>query len=466
MHSETPLSSPSPTSPAPSPHPVPRPREPVPGGRIARGWSFAARLAYAIALKFRDSALHVESTSLAYRTLLSLVPLLAVMFSVLKGFGVQNQLGPFLERSFEPLGEQGPEIARNILGFVDNLNFAVLGYTGLVLLFWTVVSLLSRVEEAFDAIWEVPAGRSLLQRFSTYLSVTLVGPVLLASAFGTMTEAMQDALVKRPIGVEWFGPVIGWAAALLPHLLVWLAFAFLYAFMTNARVRPVPALAGALFASAAWFAVGRLFAEFVAGSAQYSAIYSGFAAAVLFVIWLNVGWLITLVGAQVACFWQWPERLARATDRAERPEAGAPLLALEAMLLIARAHASGGGRWTLEALARSLGVGSIARLEELMTALGRAGLIVATADQPATYVPARAPAAIGLAEIVWTVGLGGGTLRLVPVRDVAARIGAAVDGALQGLTLQDLLASDADAPGSARQPEIRQREVGVARDEG
>jgi len=453
------------TSPSSPPSSALQGRGPGEAGRIARGLSFAGRLAYAIVRKFRDSALHVESTSLAYRTLLSLVPLLAVMFSVLKGFGVQNQLGPFLERSFEPLGEQGPEIAQNVLGFVDNLNFAVLGYTGLVLLFWTVVSLLSRVEEAFDAIWEVPAGRSLLQRFSTYLSVTLVGPVLLASAFGTMTEAMQDALVQRPVGVEWVGPVIAWVAGLLPHLLVWLAFAFLYAFMTNARVRAVPALAGALFASVAWFAVGRLFAEFVAGSAQYSAIYSGFAAAVLFVIWLNVGWLITLVGAQVACYWQWPERLDRAIGEAGRSEGNAPTLALEAMLLLARAYESGDRRWTAESLARALPGASAVRLGELLAALGGAGLVVATADQPAAYVPARAPAAIGLAEIAAAAGLGAVGSSLAPVRALAERIGAAVDGALEGLTLQDLLAMEGAAPGSAGQPEVRQREVGVARDE-
>jgi membrane protein len=443
-----------------------RPGEAAGGGRFARASAFAVRLAYAILLKFRDSALHVESTSLAYRTLLSLVPLLAVMFSVLKGFGVKDQLAPFLERSFEPLGDQGPEIAQNILGFVDNLNFAVLGYAGLVLLFWTVVSLLSRVEEAFDAIWEVPARRSLLQRFSTYLSVTLVGPVLLAAAFGTMTEAMQDALVRRPLGFEWFGSVISWVGGLLPHLLVWLAFAFLYAFMTNARVRPVPALAGALFASVAWFAVGRLFAEFVAGSAQYSAIYSGFAAAVLFVIWLNVGWLITLVGAQVACYWQWPERLERAVGKTERLEANAPTLALEAMLLIARSHEAGGSHWTAERLARVLGGAPVARLDELMAALGRAGLVVATAEQPAAYVPARAPAAIGLAEIVAAAGIVGGAARLAPVHALGERISAAVNGALEGLTLQDLLAMEGGAPRSAGQPEVGQRAVGVARDEG
>lgn len=434
---------------SPQPNTAP-PRRPVlqrslnEGGRVTRAWSFAVRLLYAIVLRFRDNALHVESTSLAYRTLLSLVPLLAVMFSVLKGFGVQNQLVPFLTQSFEPLGEKGPEIAQNILRFVDNLNFAVLGYTGLVLLFWTVGSLLSRVEEAFNAIWGVPDERSLVQRFSTYFSVTLVGPVLMASALGATTLAMQDSLVQRLVGVEWVGPVILWLGALVPYLLACLAFAFLYAFMTSARVRPVPALAGALFASVAWFGVGRLFAQFVAGSAQYSAIYSGFAAVVLFVIWLNIGWLITLVGAQVACYWQRPERLEQATGRAEGPETGRVALALEAMVLIARAHASGGSRWTLDALARSLAGGSAAPLQDVMAALGRAGLVVATADRPTTYVPARVPAAIGLAEIVAAAGLEATASQIAPVRALGQRISAAVDGALEGRTLQDLVA-EADA---------------------
>jgi membrane protein len=423
------------------------------------------RLVRAIVLKFRDNALHVESTSLAYRTLLSLVPLLAVMFSVLKGFGVQNQLAPVLEQSLEPLGDKGPEIAHNVLRFVDNLNFAVLGFTGLALLFWTVVSLLGRVEEAFNAIWQVPNQRGVLQRISTYLSVTLVGPVLLTSALGTMTMAMQDALMQRLIGVEWVGPVVLWLAGLVPYLLACLAFAFLYAFMTSARVRPVPALVGALFASVAWFAVGRLFAEFVAGSAQYSAIYSGFAAAVLFVIWLNVGWLITLVGAQVACYWQWPERLDRALGKAGRSVANTPTLALEAMLLLARTHEAGGSRWTAESLARALGGAPAARVDELLATLDRTGLIVATAEQPVTYVPARAPATIGLAEIVAAAGLGAAGSSLAPVRALAERVGAAVDGALEGLTLQDLLAIDGVAPRSAGQPEVRQGEVGIARDE-
>lgn len=403
---------------------------------------FVGRLLYAIVLKSRDSTLHVESTSLAYRTLLSLVPLLAVMFSVLKGFGVQNQLVPFLTRSLDPLGEKGAEIAGNVLDYVNNLNFAVLGYTGLALLFWAVIALLTRVEEAFNAIWQVPGGRSLGRRFSTYLSVTLVGPVLMFSALGATAVVMQDAFVQRLVGIELVGLAIRWLGELVPYLLASLAFAFLYTSMTSARVRAVPALAGGVFASVAWFAVGLLFARFVAGSAQYSAVYSGFAAAVLFVIWLNVGWLIILVGAHVACWWQRPELIERLRWRAATPPASAPVLALEAMRLIARAHATGAARWNLEGLARAVAGGSVAQLREVVDGLAEAGLLVATREQPPTYLLARAAGTIRLGEILAAVGVGGAAGEAAPeVRGLLVEVAVAVDSAVADRTLADLLAA-------------------------
>ena len=412
-------------------------------GPVGRALVFVVRLLFAIVRRFRDNALHVQSTSLAYRTLLSLVPLLAVMFSVLKGFGVQNELAPFLMRSLEPLGERGAEIGQNILDFVNNLNFAVLGYTGVALLFWTVVSLLQRVEEAFDAIWEVPAERGLGRRFSTYLSVTLVGPVLMFSALGMTALVLQDTFVQRVAGIEPFGWLILRLGELIPYLLVCLAFAFLYAFLTSARVRPVPALAGGVFASVVWSGVGMLFARFVAGSSQYSAIYSGFAAAILFVVWLNVGWLIVLVGAHVARDWQRPDLLERFVCHGDGTVPSRPAVALEVMALIGRAHVAGGGRWTLEALSRSVSGGSIALVEDVLGGLTRAGLVVATDERPQTYVPARGLATIGLGEIVAAVGVGGGAACRIPaVAEVLKRVGAAIDSALAHQSLQDLAAAE------------------------
>ena len=146
---------------------------------LKRAGVYSIRFLFRVLGKFRDDNLHLRSTSLAYTTLLSLVPFLAVTFSVLKGFGVQNQLQPVLMQSLEPLGERGVEIGESILSYVNNLNFAVLGFFGIALLFWTVISLLTKVEEAFNAVWHVPDVRSWARRFSDYLSVALVGPVFI-----------------------------------------------------------------------------------------------------------------------------------------------------------------------------------------------------------------------------------------------------------------------------------------------
>ena len=204
-------------------------------GRLVRLVRFSVRLFTGILANFRDEKLHLQSASLAYTTLLSLIPLLAVTFSVLKGFGGQNQLEPMLMQSLEPLGDKGAEIGRHILTYVDNLNFAVLGSFGIALLFWTVVSLLTRMEETFNAIWHVPGVRSWTRRFSDYLSVALVGPVFVFTALGVTAIAFRAENIHGIIGIEPLDQLIIGLGRLVPYLLVCLAFAFLYAFLTNYR---------------------------------------------------------------------------------------------------------------------------------------------------------------------------------------------------------------------------------------
>lgn len=357
---------------------------------VVRALLFGIRLTYGVALKFVDPRLHLQSTSLAYTTLLSLVPMLAVTFSVLKGFGVQNQLQPLLMQTLEPLGARGAEIGQNILNYVDNLNFTVLGFLGIALLFWTVISLLQRVEEAFNDIWNVPGLRSWARRFSDYLSVTLVGPVFLFSALGLAAVVFNNETVLWLAGIEPLGSVILGLSQLIPYLLICLAFAFLYAFMINIRVRLIPALVGGAFASLAWYGVGHLFANLVANSSRYSAIYSSLAAVVLFIIWVNVGWLIILVGAHIARYCQYPHLLRRLTPDAAYRGTHSEAFALNVMTLIGRAHFYGEPRWTLDALAAHGCGGSIVQLADLLRTLKASGLIVTTDEEPEEFVPGRA----------------------------------------------------------------------------
>ncbi|MDZ7810879.1 MAG: YhjD/YihY/BrkB family envelope integrity protein [Arhodomonas sp.] len=261
---------------------------------------FLVRLLLAVIEDLAGGQLTLRAMSLVYTTLLSMVPLLAVSFSVLKAFGVHNQIQPILAQFLAPLGPRGAEITTQIIEFVENMRVGVLGAVGLALLLYTVIALVQKVEQAFNAAWRIRQNRPFTQRFSHYLSVILIGPVLIFSALGITASFFGAEWVQRLSTVRPLGMLLDVAAALIPYALVIAAFTFIYSFVPNTRVRPAAAFAGALVAGVLWQSTGWVFASFVAGSTRYTAIYSAFAALILFMIWLYLSWLILLLGASVA----------------------------------------------------------------------------------------------------------------------------------------------------------------------
>src|ERR1044071_6609394 len=136
------------------------------------------KLIMMVARDFFENLVKLQAMALAFKTLLSLAPLLAVIFSILKGFGVHNRMEPALAEALSALGDKGKEVTAYLIGFVDKMSAGALGSIGLVTLFITVLSLMGTIEQAFNRIWRVKAPRKLARRFSDYLSVVLVGPVL------------------------------------------------------------------------------------------------------------------------------------------------------------------------------------------------------------------------------------------------------------------------------------------------
>jgi membrane protein len=203
-----------------------------------------------------EGQLTLRAMSLVYTTLLSVVPLLALSFSVLKAFGAHNAVEPLMLNLLEPLGEQGVEITQNVLTFVDNMRVGVLGFVGLLFLVYTVVSLVQKIELAFNGIWQIEGTRSLGQRFSNYLSVIMIGPLLVVSALGATAALMSSALMQRVTAIEPLGTLFETAASLLPYGLIVAAFTFIYMFVPNTRVRLLPALIGAVVAGILWQTVG------------------------------------------------------------------------------------------------------------------------------------------------------------------------------------------------------------------
>ena len=156
------------------------------------------RYAYVVVDDLARGELTLRAMSLVYTTLLSLVPLMAVSFSVLKAFGMHNkQLEPVLLRFLAPLGEQGTEITSNIIGFIDNVKIGVLGTFGIALLFYTAISLIQKVEGTFNYIWRLEQHRSVGRRFADYGSVMLIGPLLVFSAMGLSASVLSGQLAQQ-----------------------------------------------------------------------------------------------------------------------------------------------------------------------------------------------------------------------------------------------------------------------------
>lgn len=346
------------------------------------------RGAGAIVHEAKEGQLTLRAMSLVYTTLLSIVPLIALSFSVLKAFGAHNAVEPVVLGFLEPLGEQGVEIANNVIEFVDNMRVGVLGFVGLLFLVYTVIALVQKIELAFNTIWRVENSRNFAQRFSNYLSVILIGPLLVVSALGITATVMSTTAMQTLAGIEPFGTLITGASRMVPYLLIMAAFTFIYVFVPNTRVRLFPALVGAVVAGLLWQSVGWGFATMVAGSTRYDAIYSGFAIMILLLIWIYLAWLILLIGANVAFYVQHPEYMTVRGLRLRLSGAARERVGLHLMQQVGQRFLDGRVPPTLDHVAHDLSVPGNA-LGEVAQALESAGLLVRAGTDATCYVPGR-----------------------------------------------------------------------------
>jgi membrane protein len=366
---------------------------------LMRLWMNFLRVSFIMVRELATGELNLRAMSLVFTTLLSLVPLIAVAFSVLKAFGVHNQMEPMLLGLLEPLGDRGPEITANIINFVQNIKVGVLGSVGLAMLFYTIIALVQKVENAFNFVWRVKRSRSIARRFTDYLSVIMIGPVLVFSALGVTATVLNHEVVQHLRDIEPFGTLIVLATKLLPYVMIILAFTFLYKFIPNTRVKLSPALVGATVAGALWITIGTVFASFVASSSNYTAIYSSFAILFFFMIWLYLAWFILLTGSQVAFYLQHP-KLVRL---AGKPLTLSPRLrekeGLWLMTVIAKRFCKNQPPLTVQQLEEQTGLTNNA-VQDLLGSLEKGGLLAELAGEDTRYVPAQDIDAIRVAAVL------------------------------------------------------------------
>ena len=405
--------------------------------------------------RYRGDVLNLQAMGLTYSTLLSLVPFLAVMFSVLKAFGVQNGLEPFLAQLLQPLGNEASQVTTSIMKFVENIQVGILGAAGVAMLFYTVVTLVAKIEDALNQIWRLPHSRTWGQRITAYLSVILVGPVMVFTALTLTASAQSYWLVERLFAIGLVSYLFTLTTAVMPFVLLCATFTFLYKFMPYTKVRLSSALIGGAAAGILWQLVGTAFAAFVANSARYAAVYSSFAIMIVFLIWLYTGWLIFLIGAEVTYFHQHPSAFIYEALTSGRGYRFQEWLALSTLVEIARRHFSDEPPWEQTELAARFGVSSLGNLIDEFV---RSGILLRSAE-PEGVALAKPPESVLVKDILDIVG--GSTTPEVKnaglIGDVLLRRDQAVQKALEGTTLKSLVQENPPTvlqfpyPGSATQ---------------
>jgi membrane protein len=386
--------------------------------------------------------LSVRAMSLAYTTLLSLVPLMVFSFSILKGLGARSDLRFILQEFFRPMGSAADQLTESVLQFVANMRGDVLGAIGLAFLTYTVISTIQKVEASFNFVWRIDRPRGLARRFTEYLSVMIVGPILLAVALELLAGAERSPVAQWLDSVAHLGWIVSALGQLVPYTIVIIVFAFLYAFIPNTRVRIGAALIGGVTAGVIWALVGKAFTAVIVYSARLVAVYSGFAIVLTTLIWVYLSWLILLIGAQLAFYVQFPQYLRFGYQTSDLTGSAREQIGLSVMYLIGRDYHKGQNRWGTGELAAELDLPE-AVLAPILASLRTAGLIVAIAEE--RFLPARDPEAIELAAVIEAVRnpASGGSLiagrPAAPVARVMAQVEAGVRETLAHRSLKDLI---------------------------
>ena len=415
--------------------------------RFKRGIHSAVKIVVMVWQDFFQNLVKLQAMALAFKTLLSLAPLLAVIFAILKAFGVHNRMEPALAQGLAPLGDKGREITVYLIGFVDKMSAGALGTVGLVTLFVTVLSLMDTIEEGFNHIWRVRAARTLTRKFSDYLSALLVGPVLVFAAV-TITATLQNsAFVRGLLSFEALGKVLLILLWLVPYLTLWGALTFAYIFIPNTRVRLRSAAVGGLVAAILWQSVGWGFARFVVSSTQYYAIYSSFAVLLLFLLWLHIGWVIVLLGAQVAYAHQHIYFFQGDRQSLAQTPAGREKLALHAIHLVGRNFYYGLDPMTITDVAIHMQIPA-GMVKEFLEMFAETRLVLSVNDG-STYVLGRDPETITIKDVLDCVRNSGKKTKVSENRspeedeidELLATIDRSMTQALDGKSLQSLILS-------------------------
>ncbi len=277
----------------------------VRAGDLSKNKSFWIRFLRILILTIRGVAedrWHLRASALTYYSLLSIVPVLAMIFGIAKGFGFEKTLEGLLYENLE--GQE--QVIGRVVDFahtlLQNVKGGLVAGIGLLILFYTIIKILSQIESAFNDIWGIKNARSLGRKITDYLSLMLISPFLffVSSTITVVINSGAKLIIEKISLLAAFSPIIFFMLKLLPYGVIWVLFSFIYIFIPNTKVHLRSGIMAGIIAGTLYVVFQYAYINFQIGVAKYNAIYGSFAALPLFIIWLQLSWVIVLFGAELA----------------------------------------------------------------------------------------------------------------------------------------------------------------------
>ena len=289
----------------------------------------------------------VRCAALTFYTLISIVPILAVVFAIVKGFGIIEDLIANLYSIFP----KNPEIIDYVVEFankaLDNTKSGVVAAVGIITLFWAVIRVFGSIEDAFNNIWEVTSTRSIARKYSDYIAVVVIAPILWAAANGINTYAQG---LFGGVDAAW----VAWVSKMMSIVVMWVMFAFFYYVIPNTTVRAGSAIMAGIVAGTTFilFQWGYLYLQTLMTS--YNAIYGSFAALPLFLMWVQYSWMILLFGGELSFAFQNIDKFDEERESLHINYDSRRKVLLATMLVAVRHFMAGKGAISLSEIKREL----------------------------------------------------------------------------------------------------------------
>jgi membrane protein len=316
-----------------------------------KGFYYSLKTLYLCIDRFVEDRLVVKASALTYSTLLAIVPILAILFAIARGFGFDRMMEDQLRLNLAGQGQTADYMIQFVNRYLAQTKNGVFIGVGLILLLWTVINLSANIEDTFNQIWQVKKGRTLFRKITDYFSMFLLMPILIVVSGGLSIFTSTE--LKSMETFELLAPFVKFMIQLIPFVFTSMMFIALYIFMPNTKVKFLHAIIPGILAGTAFQGFQFLYIGSQISVSKYNAIYGSFAALPLFLFWLQVSWTICLFGVQLTYAAQNIKNFNYDKDTRNISRRYRDFICILIMSLIAKRFEKGGKPYTAEELSNN-----------------------------------------------------------------------------------------------------------------